>query len=95
MGNVGTPISNELAEQSPLDGKVYMVQYFERAEFEYHPENSAPYAGLLVQLGRFAYAANHGPKPTPASPRQSYILAQGDCYVKYTYIQSWRCAICT
>jgi hypothetical protein len=28
------------------------VQYFERARFEYHPENAAPYDVLLGQFGR-------------------------------------------
>jgi len=32
------------------------VQYFERARFEYHPENAAPYDILLGQFGRQIYA---------------------------------------
>ncbi len=69
LANVGYPISEELAEQSPLDGKIYLVQYFERAEFEYHPENQPPYDVLLTQLGRFAYTAKYNaPIPTPVAP---------------------------
>ncbi len=34
------------------DGKAYTVQYFERARFELHPENVAPYDVLLGQFGR-------------------------------------------
>lgn len=34
----GYPISEEFEEVSPTDGKVYTVQYFERARFEWHPE---------------------------------------------------------
>ncbi|PZS01213.1 MAG: hypothetical protein DLM69_05195 [Candidatus Chloroheliales bacterium] len=68
LANVGYPISEELAEQSPLDGKVYMVQYFERAEFEYHPENATPYDVLLTQLGRFAYNEKYNVStPTPTA----------------------------
>ena len=48
----GLPISEELKEVSPTDGKTYTVQYFERARFELHPENNAPYNVLLGQLGR-------------------------------------------
>ena len=48
----GLPISEELKERSPTDGQVYTVQYFERARFEYHPENKAPYTVLLGHLGR-------------------------------------------
>ncbi len=39
------------------DGKVYRVQYFERARFEHHPENPAPYDVLLGQFGRRLLAA--------------------------------------
>ncbi len=48
----GLPITEEVREISPIDGKEYMVQYFERARFEAHPENAAPYNVLLGQLGR-------------------------------------------
>ncbi len=47
----GFPISGELLETLG-DGKVYLVQYFERARFEYHPQNTAPYDVLLGQFGR-------------------------------------------
>jgi hypothetical protein len=49
----GFPISEELGEISPQDGKFYTVQYFQRARFEYHPENAGtPYEVQLGQLGR-------------------------------------------
>jgi manganese oxidase len=51
----GFPISEEFMEKSDLDGKTYKVQYFERAVFEHHPENPAPYDVLLSQLGSFRY----------------------------------------
>src|SRR6476469_6708434 len=57
LAQQGYPISDEFTEQSDLDGKTYLVQYFERAVFEYHPENQAPYAVLLSQLGTFRYKA--------------------------------------
>lgn len=47
----GYPITNQFVEKSDLDGKEYTVQYFERAVFEMHPENKAPYNILLSQLG--------------------------------------------
>jgi hypothetical protein len=45
----GYPISEELPEINPGDGKVYTVQYFERARLEWHPT----FAGTPdeVQLG--------------------------------------------
>jgi len=48
---VGLPLSDQFQERG-TDGKVYWVQYFERARFEYHPENTAPYDVLLGLLGR-------------------------------------------
>src|SRR5436190_1542628 len=62
----GYPISTEMQERSDIDGKTYTVQYFERAVFEYHPENKAPYDVLLSQLGTFRYRANRL-QPTPAT----------------------------
>ncbi|HET7078934.1 MAG TPA: hypothetical protein VFM49_15980 [Chloroflexia bacterium] len=53
LAQQGYPISDEFTEVSELDGKPYKVQYFERAVFEYHPENAAPNAVLLSQLGTF------------------------------------------
>ena len=48
---VGLPISDQFEEKS-TDGKTYWVQYFERARFEYHPENKPPNDVLLGLLGR-------------------------------------------
>lgn len=48
----GFPISEEFQERNPDTGKVYTVQYFERARFEYHPEyRGTPYEVLLGRLG--------------------------------------------
>ncbi|MDQ5824376.1 MAG: hypothetical protein M3441_09235, partial [Chloroflexota bacterium] len=38
LAQFGYPLSEEIREISPTDGKEYTVQYFERARFEYHPE---------------------------------------------------------
>jgi hypothetical protein len=57
----GLPISDEFQEKSEIDGKTYTVQYFERAVFEYHPENAGtPYEVLLSLLGSYAYEHRHG-----------------------------------
>jgi len=48
----GYPLTEEITETLE-DGKQYTVQYFERARFEYHPENGDPqYQVLLGQFGR-------------------------------------------
>src|SRR6266513_1778715 len=51
LAQQGYPISDEMQETSDTDGKTYTVQYFERAVFEAHPENKAPYDVLLSLLG--------------------------------------------
>lgn len=65
LAQQGYPISDEVQERSDLNGKTYKVQYFERAVFEYHPENSAPYDVLLSQLGTFRYKAKYSASTTP------------------------------
>jgi hypothetical protein len=46
----GYPISEAVEETQ--EGHTYLVQYFERDRFEYHPENSGtPYDVLLGRLG--------------------------------------------
>lgn len=60
LAQQGYPISEEFNERSDLGGKSYKVQYFQRAVFEYHPENTAQYNVLLSQLGTFQYRAVYG-----------------------------------
>jgi hypothetical protein len=55
LAQQGYPISDLIGEISDLDGKIYTMQYFERAVFEYHPENKPPNNVLLSQLGTFRY----------------------------------------
>jgi hypothetical protein len=50
----GYPISAAQMEQGS-DGQMYLTQWFERARFEYHPENAAPYDVLLGRLGATLY----------------------------------------
>src|SRR5690242_14820255 len=47
----GWPITNRRPEISLTDGKTYDTQWFERARYEAHPENKAPYDVLLGLLG--------------------------------------------
>ncbi|MEO8287166.1 MAG: hypothetical protein ABI670_12125 [Chloroflexota bacterium] len=50
LAQFGFPISEELHERSATDGKEYIVQYFERARFEYHPEYKGTDAEVLLGL---------------------------------------------
>ncbi|OJV91623.1 MAG: hypothetical protein BGO39_20820 [Chloroflexi bacterium 54-19] len=47
----GFPISEAQREVDPETGKVFVMQWFERARFELHPENTTPYDVLLGLLG--------------------------------------------
>jgi hypothetical protein len=69
LAQQGYPISAQMQERSDLNGQIYTVQYFERAEFELRPENQPPYDVLLAQLGTFEYRRKYGsPQPPPAAP---------------------------
>lgn len=80
----GYPISDEFSEVSDLNGQPYLVQYFERAVFEHHPENPGPNKVLLSQLGTFLYGSRYSaggqPLATPAggppSPQGNITQAQ-------------------
>src|SRR5437868_2864839 len=68
LAQQGYPISDEMRERSDTDGKVYTVQYFERAVFEEHSENQPPNDVLLSLLGTFRYKdkyPNGAPGQTP------------------------------
>lgn len=60
LAQQGYPISNEMQEQSDIDGWVYTVQYFERAVFELHAENvGTQYEVLLSLLGSLYYTQKY------------------------------------
>jgi hypothetical protein len=59
----GMPLSGLMTE-TLSDGKQYQVQWFERARFELHPENVAPYDVLLGLLGSEDTAFRNKPAPT-------------------------------
>ncbi len=74
----GYPLSDEFA-QTLEDGQTYTVQYFERARFEAHPENAAPYDVLLGQFGRRSVATVPDAPVAPAAPLAggAYFAATG------------------
>jgi len=74
LAQQGYPISPVMQERSDLNGQTYAVQYFERAVFEYHPENQAPFNVLLSQLGTFRYQQKYG---TTGAPGQQANQANG------------------
>ena len=50
----GYPLTSERDEPDPETGRVITVQYFERAVFEWRPENQPGYRVLLRRLGAHA-----------------------------------------
>ncbi len=77
----GYPLTNVFSFPS-TDGKTYQVQYFERAVFEYHPENAAPYDVLLTQVGREIIIPrlqdpNFQPAPRSTDPQKTYFAETG------------------
>jgi hypothetical protein len=63
----GLPLS-PLQTETMADGKQYQVQWFERARFELHPENAAPYDVLLGLLGNEVGAPATTVTPAAQSP---------------------------
>ncbi len=63
LAQQGYPISDVLEEQNPPppagDAKIHQVQYFQRARFEEHLENQAPYDVLLGLLGQEQYKSKY------------------------------------
>ncbi|HEX2910075.1 MAG TPA: 6-bladed beta-propeller [Chloroflexia bacterium] len=55
LARFGYPISELYREANPVSGKTLTVQWFERARFEFHPENQPPYDVLLGHLGSQLY----------------------------------------
>lgn len=88
LAQQGLPLTNEFNEVSDLNGQSYDVQYFERAVFERHPENQAPYDVLLSQLGTFRLTAKYagidpsdtGNTPTSVPNQPTALPPSGEHY---------------
>ncbi|HEX9988577.1 MAG TPA: hypothetical protein VGE45_08885 [Chloroflexia bacterium] len=67
LAQFGYPLTEEFYEPVGADGTQYLVQYFERNRFEYHPENAdSTYEVLLGALGRDFHAQDPPASPLPA-----------------------------
>jgi hypothetical protein len=71
LGQFGYPITEEFTESDERRGVSYKVQYFERARFEWHPENRPPYDVLLGLLGRTITAGRVNEPPFQPAARQT------------------------
>ncbi len=92
LSQQGYPISEEMSEVSDIDGKAYTVQYFERAVFEYHPENKSPYDVLLTPLGslRLKSYYSSGNPTTEADAGSAGYFPQTKHSVTGRFLQYWQ-----
>ena len=91
LAQQGYPITDEFDEVSPTDGRTYRTQYFERARFEYHPENAAPYTVLLGLLGHEQYLARYPDgRPAGGTSTESDVCfeATGRC-IRGVFYRYW------
>lgn len=94
LAQQGYPISEEMQEKSDTDGKTYTIQYFERAVFELHRENSRPYDVLLSLLGVFQYkqkypSASGAPGQKPNNAAGSVLYQQTGKRLGGRFQQYW------
>jgi hypothetical protein len=89
----GYPISDPIGEVSDFDGKLYTVQYFERAVFEYHPENTAGYEVLLTQLGTLRYREKYptgAPNQRPSADPGAVVFPETGKRVGGPFLVYWQ-----
>jgi heat shock protein HslJ len=70
------------------DGRTYIVQWFERARFEEHPENAPPYNVLFGRLGADILQTYMNPPvaPTLAPPTPTPGAGPGGCVPKMSFV---------
>jgi hypothetical protein len=81
-----------MQETSETDGKSYIVQYFERAVFESHPENQPPNDVLLSLLGVFMYKQRYQsgtPAQSPNTQAGSVLFPETGKRVGGKFLDYW------
>jgi hypothetical protein len=76
-----------------VNGQAYTMQYFERAVFEYHPENPAPHDVLLSLLGTFIYKQKYpteGPNQQPNTAPGSVLFPETGKRLGGKFLDYWR-----
>ncbi len=88
----GYPLGEAYEEISPTDDKPYLVQYFERARMEYHPENAPGYRIQLGLLGRNLVGARaDGPfAPVSTAPPGAQLVAATGHSLGGAFLAYWQ-----
>ncbi|MEI7555673.1 hypothetical protein [Candidatus Chlorohelix sp.] len=92
----GFPLTEPFQEESRTDGKKYLVQYFQRERFEYHPEfTGTPYEVLLGLLGNdiLASACRSFPRaaaPTIPLPADRFYFPETGHYLGFGFKGYWQ-----
>ena len=77
LAQQGLPLTDEFIEVSKTNGNPYKVQYFERAVFEYHPDNAPPNDVLLSLLGNIHYKNKYGKNGADGfAPKPGWVPAK-------------------
>jgi hypothetical protein len=95
LAQFGYPLSEEYSFQPQPGGPSYTTQWFERARFEWHPENNPPYDILLGLLGREVTQGrqNEPPflsAPLPAPPAIAIFFPQTHHILTPQFADYWR-----
>jgi|GEM_PF-3157098 len=93
LAQQGYPITEPFMEVSATEGKVYLVQYFQRAVFEYHPENKPPYDVLLSLLGVRDYRSRYpagAPDQAPTSDAGAILFPETAHRLGGAFLSYWQ-----
>jgi hypothetical protein len=94
LAQQGYPISAEMQELSDTDGKAYLIQYFERAVFEYHPDEKPEFQVLLSLLGTFYYQQKYGaegaPNQVPNPEGDSVLIPETGKHLGGLFLAYWQ-----
>ncbi|HMA33859.1 MAG TPA: hypothetical protein VKY74_05200 [Chloroflexia bacterium] len=87
----GYPITGERQEVSATDGRLYIVQWFERTRFEWHPENQPPFTVLLGLMGRQVTAGRAFPRsPAFANTGDRRYVPETGHSLSGRFLQYWQ-----
>ncbi len=86
---IGLPLG-----QAFVDDRGLIVQYYERAIMEWHPENPPDYQVLLTRLGDTRLGARSErtapPRPCPASPTDCVLIATVGHTLRGAFLAYWQ-----